>query len=231
MSALAQQNPLFSVSVRRISEIELLRAISNITWNADCEEQGLASIAAAVLRVPGLNGFRFEPFETFLHLPIYETSRPLSKSPSASAVSSASANGQTWGQIRIFFDPHASPALESPVRLAKFIGQQIGILLHRIALHRERAKHLSRLETLDRVIRRRKLIHRAAGILAEQRDAPEAEAISIMVRHARRNRRNLLQIAESLIFGYDTAAFNRPSLRRLGAHELTSSQTIQRSPG
>jgi ANTAR domain len=217
MSALAQQNKLFSVSPRRLSEPELLRAISKITWNAGSKDEGVSAVATALLRVTGLTGFRFE-----------STDDQVYPRAAASAVSAVSANGHTWGQIRIFFDPHATPAVESPVRLAKFVGQQIGILLHRLSLQRERDERLGRLAALDRIMRRRKVIHRAVGILAEQRSVSSAEATSLMAAYARRNRRPLLSIAESLIFGFDSLAFTRPSLRRLTSTELTS-ESFQRS--
>jgi hypothetical protein len=221
MSALA-----YSFSPRHISEIELLRSISRVTWTAVQEESALAAVAAATLQVPGLTGFRFEPLENLLHLPIYETSKPRLAVPSVSAVATVKANGQTYGKVRIFFDPQWHQALESPVRLAKFIGQQIGIFLHRLDLNREHEKHLSRLEAVERIIRRRKITHRAATVLSEQRNVSETEAIALMVQYARRNQKNLLQIAESLIFGYDCIAFTRPSLRRLAAHETTTTNAL-----
>ena len=209
MSASAQQNTFSLRFQRRLTELDLLRAVSNITWTADHEESALAAIAAAVLNLPGLTGFRFEPqveaARNLLHLPIYEASKPRSSGPSASAVSAACANGQTYGQLRIFFDPNSSLKLESPVRLAKFIGQQIGLLLHRIALRREHQRHSAHLAAIERAIRRRKAIRRAAVILATQRNVSEAEATSFMVSYARRNHRTLFEISEALVFGYDSS--------------------------
>jgi ANTAR domain-containing protein len=222
MSALAQQHNIFSYSQRHLSEVELLRTISNITWNADHEEEALASIATAILRVPSLSAFRFEPFAGIPHLPIVETSRPRETRLSASAISNAAANGHSFGQVRIFFEAHSQNPAESPVRLAKFLGQQLGLLLHRLAMSRERQRHVANLDALARTTRRRKIIHRAAVVLAEQRSVSESQAISLMVNYARHNRQNLLNIAESLIFGYDSTAFTRPSLRRLTPTESTS---------
>lgn len=208
MSALAQQNNFFIHSQRRISELDLLRVVSTITWTSAHEESALTSIAAAALRLPGLIGLRFEPLEHLFHLPIYESTQPHSTSPRAFALATVSANGRSYGQLRIFFDPHSSLTLESPVRLAKFIGQQLGLLLHRIALNREYQRHSAILQSIDCILRRRKVIHRAAVILAEQRNTPKAEAISFMVGYARRNRRSLLEISEALIFGYDSSRFS-----------------------
>lgn len=227
MSALAQQSRFYSFTPRRISEAELLRVIGHITWTASDEEPALAAVAAAVVQMQGLVAFRFEPFEDLPHLPIYELSTPQSSNTNASALAQVTANGRTYGQIRIFFDPHSLQLLESPVRLTRFIGQQTGILLHRLELQRERKAHISRLETIDRVIRRRKTIHRAAVVLAQQRRISESEGISLMVRYGRQNRQSLLQIAESLIFGFNSAAFRRPYLRRLSAQEPTSNYSSQ----
>jgi hypothetical protein len=80
----------------------------------------------------------------------------------------------------------------------------MGILLHRLSLHR------------------------VARILAEQRSVCAAKADCLRVCYARRNRRRLRAIAESLIFGYDSPAFTRPPLCRLAPTELTS-QGFERS--
>jgi AmiR/NasT family two-component response regulator len=99
------------------------------------------------------------------------------------------------------------------VRLAKFIGQQIGLLLHRIDLTRENQRHLTHLQTIERTIRRRKAIRHAAVIMARQRNISEREALSFMVAYARRNRRNLLEISEALIFGYHSVRFSSSPLK------------------
>jgi hypothetical protein len=229
MSAFAQQSILIR-SQRPLSEVELLRSVSSQTWNATDEEDAFVAIATAILRAPGISGFRFEPSPHLPHLPIHETSKPGGQKSWAWAVSPANANGQSWGHVRIFFDPNLAQKLESPVRLAKFVGQQIGILLHRLSLQREIVRQTAHLEALNRITRRRKIISRAAAVLAGEREVSEREAISLMVSYARENRQNLLTIAESLIFGYKNAAFMRPSLRYAGflAHQQDRSNAQRR---
>ena len=216
MSALAQYPVLYSFSTRRISEVELLRTISHIVWSSAAEQPAVDAITAATLQVPGLSALQLEELDGV-------------KPPSAaSAVALITANSQTYGQVRLFFDPHMLQTLESPVRLARFIGQQLGILFHRLDLERERQKLNAAIEAVDRLTKRRKLIHRATGVLAEQRNVSEKEAVTLMVQYARKTRTNLFRIAESLIFGYDCAAFTRPSLRRVPAGQVTTSRPANR---
>jgi hypothetical protein len=222
MSALALQIESFSLAPRSVPEVELLRAISHISWNAVSEEDALKSIAAAILRAPDLTGFRVEPAEEAGYLPLYEATKQQPKGGIAWALAPISANGKNWGRLRVFFLPQTPSSAESPVRLAKFVGQQIAILLDRLHLERQNRRELARVQALERGIRRRKAIHRASAILSGQRNVSLAEATSILVRYARRRRIRLLPIAESLILGFDALDFTRPALRRLDAAETTA---------
>ena len=222
MSALPLQIESFSFDPRPVSEVELLRVIGRITWNATSEEGALKSIAAAILRAPDFNGIRVEPAEEASHLPLYEATRRQQEGEVAWALAPIAANGKHWGQLRIFFPTQTSPSAESPVRLAKFVGQQVAILLDRLHVERQNRLELARLQALEHGIRRRKAIHRAAAILAEQRKVSLLEATRILVQYARGKRKRLLPLAESLIFGFEALAFTRPKLRRLHAGETTS---------
>jgi hypothetical protein len=217
----------FTRSQRPITEVQLLRIISNITWSGQGEEASFASISDALLRLSGFVGFRFEPAENGAGLSAFETDRPRLAVPGASARSPVSANGRVWGEIRLFFDPNASLPVESPIRLARFMGQQIALLLHRIALNNERKILLSKLEKTRQAILHRKLIHGAAKVLAQQRKISERDAISEIIRYARRNRRSLLNVSESLILGYDMRIVTRPFFRRLARHEPTTKKVFQ----
>jgi len=219
MSAPSQTRISFARSQRPITEIELLGLIGHITWTGQGEEASFTSISNAVLRLPGFVGFRFEPAESLPNLSVFETARPRLAVPGAFARAPVSANGRVWGEIRLFFDPNASLPVESPIRLARFMGQQIALLLHRIALHRERRILVERVEKTRQVIRRRKLVYGAAKVLAQQRNISDREAISEIVSYARSNRRTLLAISESLILGYNAGTFTRPFFRRLATHE------------
>jgi hypothetical protein len=127
--------------------------------------------------------------------------------------------------MRLFFDPQALPP-DTAARLGRFLGQQIGLLFHRIQLQRKRRELLSTLEGLHRILPRRKLILGAAEVFAKQHNISQTEAISQMVEYARRNHRSLLAISEALILGFDAAVVTRPFFRRLAVHEPTTSRQI-----
>jgi hypothetical protein len=226
VTALSQSRVSFARSRRPITEIELLRLIGNITWNGDGEEACFASISDALLRLPGFVGFRFEPTASRANFSAFETDRPRLAVPGASARAPVSANGRVWGEIWLYFDPNAALPVESPIRLAKFMGQQIALLLHRIALNSERKILISKLEKTRQAILNRKLIYGAAKVLAQQRKISERDAISEIIRYARRNRRSLLNVSESLILGYDMRIVTRPFFRRLTSHEPTTTKVF-----
>jgi len=206
MSALSQTRISFARSQRPATEAEFLRVISKMTWNGSDEQVCFSSISDALLRLPGFLGFRFEPAESVANLAGFETSGPRLAVPGASALASVSANGYVWGQIRLFFDPTADLPVESPVRLARFMGQQMALLLHRIALNWERKSLLAKVERTNQIIRSRKLIFGATKVLARQRGISDRDALSEIVRYARSSRRSLLHVAESLTLGYAVAA-------------------------
>ncbi len=227
MSSLSQTRISFARSQRPTTEIEFVRFISKITWNGQDEQVCFNSISDALLRLPGFLGFRFEPSESVANLAGFETSGPRLAVPGACAHSPVAANGYVWGGIRVSFDPNAALPVESPVRLARFLGQQVALLLHRIALKSEQRILLLKLEKTRQAIRHRKLIYGAAKVLAQQRGLSERDAISEIIRYARRNRRTLLNVAESLILGYDIGIATRPFSRRLAAHEPTAKSALQ----
>ena len=217
----------FARTQRPTTEIELLRFISNIAWNGQDEQVCFQSISDALVRLPGFLGFRFEPADDVANLPGFETAKPRLAVPGAFAHSPVSANGYVWGELKVFFDPNVALPVESPVRLARFMGQQIALLLHRIALNWERRILQARLERTSQVIRRRKLIYGAAKVLVQSRNISERQAVSEIVHYARRNRRSLLNVAESLILGYDIGTSTRPFFRRLAAHEPSTDKVCQ----
>jgi len=225
MSASLHFHIPFALKPRLLSEIELLRLISQITWSGYDEALSLDSLATVLVRLPGLNGFRFEPVAGMPHLRAYESPNLRLAISNASSRSSVSASGINWGQMRLFFDPQAlSP--DTAARLGRFLGQQIGLLFHRIQLQRKRRELLSTLEGLHRILPRRKLILGAAEVFAKQHNISQTEAISQMVEYARRNHRSLLAISEALILGFDAAVVTRPFFRRLAVHEPTTSRQI-----
>ena len=197
MSALVQQNSPFRLQYRHFTESDLLLSVSRIATNALNETTAIEEIASAALRLSGITGIDFQlltghQYSVFLN--------PAKTNPAkASAVSKVTAHGREYGQFRIYFDPHSSLPLESPVRLAKFIGQQLGLSLQRMDLQLERRKHFVRLNAFDRRIRRGKAVRRAAAVLAGQHGISHTEAVARIVDYAVKHRRPLLVIAELLI--------------------------------
>lgn len=211
-------------SHRSLTEVELLRTISKITWSGVCDQSAFLAISGALLRLPGFTGFRFEPSQELSHLQIFETAVPRLAVPGGHARAAVRAGGLHWGEIRLFFDPNCPLGVESPLRLAKFLGQQIAMLLERLGLELERQFYLARLHQIGCVVRRRKLIWRAAKSLSNQNKITEKQAITEMVMYARSNRRRVLDVAESVILGCNTGSFTRPDGRRLSRREAPSAK-------
>jgi hypothetical protein len=210
MSASPQLKVPFVYSARPLRELELMRLIGNTAWNSTSESQAFHSIALGIVRLTGFIGFRFEPLAAVPHLPPYETVRSRRNATDSFARAEVTANGRAWGEIRLFLDSNAPLAVESPLRLARFIAQQVGLMLNRLAIQRDWAELATRLEQIRNIINRRKLIHNAAGVLAKRRDISGAEAISFMASYAKRTGRSLLDISQSLILGCNTAMITRP---------------------
>ena len=225
MSAAVQYRNFYVPSVRAISELELLRGIGSLTWSGSEIKRSLESLASLLLRFEGITAFRFEPQESHHHLPLFERSVDAGTYATANAVAAVAANSFHFGQARIFFHPDLTQTTESPLRLVRFVGQQLAILLHRIELQHEKNRQLASQFAMNRLLRRRKLLHRAAAIFAEQREVSDKEALSLLVQYARRNRRKLLDIAEALLVGHDSTALARPVIRRLTAGETTFQST------
>ncbi|MBV8071831.1 MAG: ANTAR domain-containing protein [Acidobacteriaceae bacterium] len=199
------------------SESEVLRDIGRIAWSAPRIEHGLEEIASAVFRLPGMHVLELH-VET---MPVFTKAAYGACRTSGSAVEAVQANGLTWGTLRIYFDP-ALAQVETPLRFTRFVAQQIALLLDRLSLLREIEMQHRRLAHLKRRLETRKAVHRAAGVLAQARDIPDADALRIIIQEARRSRRTLLHLAQALILGFEAPGFHKPVLRRLGPAQYTA---------
>lgn len=221
MSALASVRvPTFSSS-RAVSEAELIRCIGRVTWSSKTLERAFDSLAGYFAKLPGHNGFEFRPHDVISHLR-YSSLNLRLVDLSSTVTAQVAASGLLWGEVSVFFDGRSLALIEDPARFVQFLGEQLGLLLHRLSLEEERGRSHSQLAHLQQVIRRRKLIYGAASLLARQTNTSQDEALRQMIRFGRQHRRRLLAIAESLILGNSIHATTRPFFRRLGSSELTN---------
>lgn len=190
---------------------DVLREIGRIAWSASTVEIAFHEIAAAVRLLGGMLQFGSE-----------------TDAMPGSVIEPVCTNGVTWGTLRIHFDP-ALTRLETSSGCVRFIAQQIALLLHRLSLLDEMDALNRRLSVLRRRLDTRKAVHRARGIVAKARGISDSEALRIMKRQARSSRRSLLQLAQSLIGGFETPAFEPPVLRRLHPGQVTTQRVCERS--
>jgi hypothetical protein len=216
MSAILQPKSRIS-PVRPFSELEATREISRWASNAVRIDIGLDALAAAVLRVPGIHRIRIEQAPELTGLTQLDWRLHGIADPLGRAVTDISIAGRTWGQVRLFFELH-NHRVESPLRFARFIAQQIAFMLERLALAHQRDLLAAQLESLRRRLKTRKAVHRATGILTRTRGISELEAMALLRTHARQSRRSLGFIAEGVIINHADTPLNRPVLRRHRRH-------------
>jgi hypothetical protein len=221
MSALLESSNL-SNSLRRIGEPEAMRTIGRLALTSADPAAGLESIAAAALRLPGLHGVQIKPSSDLAESDSFEWHASRSPAPCGSAMASIVAESRDWGRLRILFEPRIS-SVECPLRFARFLGQQTAVMLNRIDLVRRQASLLGRIERLQERLEARKLVARAAGVIAASQEISQSEALSTLLAYAREWRRTPSQIASSIVLGQNTS-FGRPHLRQLQDHELTLRQ-------
>jgi hypothetical protein len=218
MSALPQQKLSRSI-VRPLAEADALQAISRLTSAAEDLDSGLESLAESALRVPGLHKIQITPSVAF---PPVETLEWYAAAPPAlcgSAMAFVEAGGRSWGRIHLYFEPRIE-TVESPLRFARFLGQQAAMLLNRLSLEDQYDAHLETLDRLKKRLDTRIAVHRAVGILAELRGFSGKDALTLLTQYARRSRRTLLSLADAVILG--ETSFRKPFFRPVPRHEPTS---------
>jgi hypothetical protein len=209
MSVLPQTQP--SQSNRYpIDEAAALQAISYLAATVGDLESGLKGVAESALRIPGLHKVQLEPsvlFPPLETLEWYASRRPVL---CGSATAFLEAGGRSWGVLRLHFEPRID-TVESPLRFARFLAQQVALLLNRFALEDQCDAQLATIERLRRRLHTRIEVNRAAQIVAKLRGTNEKEALALLIRRARQSRSRLVNVADAIIHGNTsfrkTAAF------------------------
>ncbi|MBV8551006.1 MAG: ANTAR domain-containing protein [Acidobacteriaceae bacterium] len=220
MSALTQQ-ALFAPVHRRLSEPDAMREIGRRALAGLEVSDGLATIAETVFWVSGIRQIAIEAAEGWKHQPatLGWGGQP-GHGPQGCAVAGIRANGRDWGELRLYFDVQAA-SLQSPLRFAKFVAQQIAAMLNRLELSEANKALRGRIARIEHRLKTRKAVQRAKGILARTRGISEADAIRLLVRYSREERRSLYQISEAVILADEDSWGSRPVLRQLRPDEIT----------
>jgi hypothetical protein len=215
MSALLQ--PKLSQSAHHpLAEAAALRVASRLVSAAEALDSGLEDLAESALRIPGLHKIQITPSVVFPPLETLEWYASTSPVLCGSAVAFIEANGRSWGRLHLYFEPRIQ-TVESPLRFARFLGQQTALLLNRFALEDQYDAQLATLDRLKTRLNTRIAVHRATGILAELRGVTDKEALAILFQYARQTRRTLLSLADAIILG-DTS-FRKPFFRPVQRNE------------
>jgi hypothetical protein len=222
MSALLQSE--LSQSVRYpLVEAAALCLISRVTVTATDLRSGLEELAEAALRVPGLHKVQITPSVAFplleRTLETLEWYAAASPVLCGSAMAFVEAGGRAWGRLHLYFEPRIQ-TVESPLRFARFLGQQAALLLNHFALEDRYDAHLGEIERLKKRLNTRIAVHRATGILAELRGVTDREALAFLVHYARQSHRTLASLADAVILG-DTS-FRKPVFRPVQGSESTT---------
>jgi hypothetical protein len=218
MSALLQPQ-LFESAHHPLAEAEALRVISRLASAAEDLDSGLEGLAGGALRVPGLHKVQITPSVAFPPLETLEWYASSSPVLCGSAMAFVEAGGRSWGRLHLYFEPRIQ-TVESPLRFARFLGQQAALLLNRFALEDQCDAQLATLDRLKQRLNTRIAVHRATGILAELRGVTDKEALALLIRYARQSRRTLLSLADAIILG-DTS-FRKPFFRPIQRNEQAS---------
>jgi hypothetical protein len=191
--------------LRPVTEVEVLQTIGQIANTATSEVTGLREMLDAMLCLPGVDGVKIE--DGALLAISGQFARPQRKGHAT--LVNVSANGRFWGRLRLSGDD----AIESSGR---FLGQQLALLLNRLELMRERDVRRAQAKRLSERLEARKNLHRASGLVAKTRGVPNQQALQILVRHARKTRRTLNRVAETVLLGYEAPLSRRPVSRERG---------------
>lgn len=202
MSAVAVLDRSILVSSRRLSEVDATTAISRAASSGTGVAAVIESIASLALKVNGIKRFQIEYGESIrgASKEILVWGSENDDGSVASAVAGISAGDRNWGELRLYFELQPS-ALESPLRFARFLAQQIAQQLGSWSLKLRGGELRGQIEQLRIIVEKRKAIQRARAITANTRQISDAEALQLMRQYSRESGRTLHQVAEALIFG------------------------------
>jgi AmiR/NasT family two-component response regulator len=113
------------------------------------------------------------------------------------SVARIEANGQDWGELRLRFSLEQTE-VASPVKLARYLAQQIASAIHNAELASSNRTLAKGLAELKDEVATRKILERAKGVLAETQNLAPARAEALLKRHSERTGRSLREISEAV---------------------------------
>ena len=195
---------------QHLSELDATRQISRTAALTTELAGGIESVMKIALQISGINRIEFLPSQPLLtiipELVTFGTTDP--SSSSGVAFAEVKAAGKLWGELRVCFGLRPL-TLENPLRFARYLGQQLGILLVRTELLVQQDVLRQRVERYKTVVARRKAIHRARALLRHAHNISEDQAFLLMRRYVEDTGRTMHQIAEAIVLS-DQQKWSRP---------------------
>jgi ANTAR domain len=173
---------------RATSELDAIRQISRAVAGRNDTGEVLNLIARTLLRVSGLHKLELRGTDTM------EWGRVPADLPIGSAVSEV-VEGIT---LRLSFDLNAE-AVESPLKLARYVAQQIRAVLAISDLKAENSKLKELVGKLESIVARRKTLHRARALICRKHRVSQAEALLLIRRYGRSQKCSLHEIASAIV--------------------------------
>jgi hypothetical protein len=203
MSAVPTSQATLLRQLRRTNELEVARQIGRVTVTESDFDKAVIRIAELALQVSGVLLLEIAPAPPLLSLlgqAITFGGDAASIAGKGSAVAAIQADGKNWGELRIYFGLQPA-ALESPLRFAKFVAQQIGVAAVLADLRQRRESLLRKAAHLQNAVAKRKAIQRARALLVHAHKISEDEAFLLLRRYCDESGRSLQQVADAVILG------------------------------
>ena len=179
MSALAVPARIVPAYRVKLTELDALREISREVANS-AGPATVESIARIALRISGIYHIEINGAEW-------------GQVPKRTSVGTAS-----HGPVKITFDLEVA-VLDSPLRFARFVAQQVLHLASIEDLKAQRRKLRDKIQLLSGILGRRKAIHRARAIIRGREGLTEAAALERLREYSRERGKKLHEIAEAIV--------------------------------
>jgi hypothetical protein len=212
---------------QQISELDATRQISRTAAVAPELVDGIESVIKVALQIPGINRVELSPGKPLLpQIPELLAFGPTDRSSTSGvAFAEVKADGKLWGELRVFFELRPL-TLENPLRFARYVGQQLGVMLVRAELLVQQDVLRQKADRYKTVVARRKAIHRARALLRHAHNISDDEAFLLMRRYVEQTGRTMHQIAEAIVLSdqqkwsqpREFPVANRSTFRRKTAH-------------
>jgi len=206
------QETVKSALAQPLGELEVTHRISRTASQAADMQEALDEIASLALRVEGIRSVNIEHRDELRQLAggPFRWGLPSGGVNEGCATADVASGGSHWGTLRIGFHLRVIH-LESPLRFARFVGEQMAGVIDRLAREKERATLTETVEQLRNVLASRKAIDRAQGILAGRQKISHAEAGVALRKYSSESGNDLRRVAEAVILseqaGQDDACF------------------------